>query len=265
MRARGTGSVYQRPGRTPWWIKYYDGSGTAHRESSGSTVKSDAERLLKKRLGEVASGRRLVGPGLERTTFEDLERLILEDYRLNERKSADSVRQSFRALRERFSGWRARDITYDELTSYAAARGAKAATVRREFALLHRAFILAARAGKAECPAFPTIRVQNARSGFFEQEQWEAVRENLPEHARDVGDFAYLTGWRVMEILTLAWRQVDSGFVRLSGTTTKNGVGRAFPFKGVPSTRNAPHSTPREYGNSATQVRANYPVGLSRQ
>jgi len=193
-----------------------------------------AERLLKRRLGEVSSGRRLIGPDLERTTFEDLERLILEDYRLNERKSSDSVRQSFRALRGRFAGWRARDISYDELISYATARGAKPATVKRELALLHRAFILAVRAGKAECPTFPTIRVRNARSGFFEPEQWEAVRSRLPEHIDDTGEFGYITGWRVMEILTLPWRQIDSDSVRLPGSTTKNGLGRVFPFKGFP-------------------------------
>lgn len=34
------------------------------------------------------------------------------------------------------------------------------------------------------------------------------------------------------EVLTLAWRLVDSSFIRLPGATTKNGVGRALPFKG---------------------------------
>ena len=86
MRARGTGSVYQRSGRKPWWIKYYDRNGKAHYESSGSTSRTDAERLLKKRLAEIGSGRRLVGAGVERTTFEELEQLIVDDYRLRRRE-----------------------------------------------------------------------------------------------------------------------------------------------------------------------------------
>lgn len=65
--------------------------------------------------------------------------------------------------------------------------------MRRELVLLHRAFVLAERAGKATVPRFPTVRVENARSGFFEREQWDAVRAQLPPWLQDVGDFAYLT------------------------------------------------------------------------
>jgi hypothetical protein len=158
MRARGTGSVYQRTGRKPWWIKYYDRNGKAHYESSGSNSRSDAERLLKKRLGEISSGRRLVGATVERTTFEELERMIVDDYQLRRRKSLDSVLQSFRALRRHFGGWRAIDIGYAELTHYASQRlsECKPATVRRELVLLHRAFALGRGAEKvAQIPRFP--------------------------------------------------------------------------------------------------------------
>ena len=69
MRARGTGSFYWR-GRIRW-IKYYDRDGRVRRESSHSERATEAARLLRQRLGEVASGRRL-GSDVERTTFEDL-------------------------------------------------------------------------------------------------------------------------------------------------------------------------------------------------
>lgn len=123
MRARGTGSVHRRPGRAAWYIKYYDQQGRPHRESSGSAVRADAERLLRRRLGKVADGRRLVGRERERTTFDDLERLIVDDYRLRRRKSLDSVLQSFRALRRGgFGGRRVCDIGCDDLVRYAAAQ-----------------------------------------------------------------------------------------------------------------------------------------------
>ena len=240
MRARGTGSVYQRRGSI-WWIKYYDRNGGAHYESSRSTSRADAERLLKKRLAELGSGRRLVGAAIERTTFEDLEELMVNNYRRRHLKSLESVLQSFRALRRGgFEGKRVSEIGYDELERYAAERGSvcKDATVRRELVLLHRAFVLALRAGKVtQVPPFPTIEVgDNARRGFFELHDWLAVREQLVAHYEDVGDFGYLTGWRIMEIFGLRWADIDfqSGFVRLPGSRTKSGRARSFPFHVLP-------------------------------
>lgn len=233
MKPRGSGSVYQRG--SVWWFKYYDRNGRAHRESSRSRRKADAEKKLRKRISEIADGRRVLGCDAERTTFEDLRRFIVDDYRLNGRKSLDSVHQSFRALARWFAGFRAHEISYECLEHYAAERiaeGRARATVKRELVLLHRAFVLAERAERARVPRFPTVSVHNARSGFFEREQWLAVRRHLSAPIRDVGDFAYLTGWRVMEILTLQWRQVDfaSGAVRLDPGSTKNATGRVFPF-----------------------------------
>lgn len=48
--------------------------------------------------------------------------------------------------------------------------------------------------------------------------------------------FAYHTGWRRTEILTLEWRQVDfsAGTVRLDPGTMKNDDGRVFPFAVLP-------------------------------
>ena len=61
-RERGTGSVYLKedpnnPGQKlqTWWISYYVG-GKRKRESSKSRKKSDAQALLKLRMGEHALG-----------------------------------------------------------------------------------------------------------------------------------------------------------------------------------------------------------------
>jgi integrase len=71
------------------------------------------------------------------------------------------------------------------------------------------------------------------RSGFFEREAFEAVREHLPDYLKGLISFAYISGWRTRsEILPLRWTQVDfeAGTVRLDPGTTKSGAGRIFHF-----------------------------------
>src|SRR4029450_4488793 len=72
--------------------------------------------------------------------------------------------------------------------------------------------------------------------GFFEVEQSHSILKHLPIDLRPVVEFAYLTGWRVGEILGLEWRNVDfrAGEVRLDPGATKNGEARTFPFSVYP-------------------------------
>jgi integrase len=144
------------------------------------------------------------------------------------------------ALREFFGPSYARDLTLDRLDAYVAARlndGVAPVSIRNDLAVMRRAFRLAQRAGKALCPPFPSLQVHNTRSGFFEREDFEAVRSHLPEQIQGVMTFAYCTGWRVRsEILPLQWKQIDwtAGTVRLEPDTTKNDEGRMFPFAVLP-------------------------------
>lgn len=111
------------------------------------------------------------------------------------------------------------------------------ATIRNDLAILRRAFRLAARAGKAMVPPFPTLEVHNVRTGFFEREDFEAVRSHLPAAIVPVATCAYATGWRVKsEILPLTWKQIDwtAKTIRLEPGTTKNDEGRTFPFGVLP-------------------------------
>jgi integrase len=150
------------------------------------------------------------------------------------------MKTSLSALREFFGPSYARDITLDRLDVYVAARldaGVMPASIRSDLAILRRAFRLAARAGKAIVPPFPSLQVNNTRTGFFEREDFEAARSHLPDPIQGVMTFAYCTGWRVRsEILPLQWKQIDwtAGTVRLEPGTTKNDEGHMFPFAVLP-------------------------------
>lgn len=70
----------------------------------------------------------------------------------------------------------------------------------------------------ARVPDFSLLREDNARKGFFEPEQFQAVLKHLPDHLKPVFRVAYITGWRVpSEVLTRRWQHVDleGGWLRL--------------------------------------------------
>ncbi|MBI1797870.1 MAG: tyrosine-type recombinase/integrase [Candidatus Eisenbacteria bacterium] len=244
---RGLGRHYQR-GQT-WWVQYYC-RGRLIRESSGSERESVAIKLLKRRLGEMGQGR-LVGPDVEKTTFEELAQMLFEDYRLNGRKSLDSAERSVAHLKSFFARTRAVEITTDRISAYVALRMkvAKPATIMLELAALKRMFALGLRAGRVgHKPFFPTIEVRNTRSGFFEDADLEAVLAELPRDLRPLIEFLAWSGWRIGEARSLTWRQVDfkAGVVRLEPGTTKNDDGRTFPVGALPRLQEVLRSQ-REY------------------
>lgn len=242
-KTRGLGLVYQpayvdratgeqRTAAT-WWIQY-SVRGKRYRESSGSTNRADAVKLLKRRIADAPEGRPS-GRDIEKTRFEELVRILLDDYQANRRQSIKRVGGALKNLAQFFGDSRAIDITDDRLNSYIVFREeqeAANATINRELAALKRAFRLA---GKkvGQPPRFRMLRENNARKGFFEPEQFRAVLQHLPDHLKPVFEVAYITGWRVSsELLTRKWQHLDreNGWLRLDPGESKNSEGRMFPL-----------------------------------
>jgi integrase len=109
------------------------------------------------------------------------------------------------------------------------------ATINRELELLRRALRLAH--DRQLLPSIPKVRVlpeNNTRQGFFERPDLEAVVAALPDSLRDFTRFAYLTGWRKGEIISLKWTDVDrhAGAIRLRPEAAKTGRGRTLMLEG---------------------------------
>ena len=233
-RERGAGRLYLRG--DVWWVQY-SVRGRRFRESSHSTNRRAAEKLLLRRQGEVAVGRHV--PDAERVSFEDLVALLEADYRANGRRSLDRVQRAVAHLRKAFERDRALNITTDRLTAYVADRleeGAARATIAAELAALRRGFTLAVQAGRLlSRPYFPRLALDNARQGFVSDADFSRLLTHLPADLRGPIHFAFLTGWRLRsEVLPLTWDRVDfeAGEVRLH--TSKNGQPRVFPFRVLP-------------------------------
>ena len=70
----------------------------------------------------------------------------------------------------------------------------------------------------------------NRRTGFFEQEQYEAVLSNLLGYLKGVLTMGYWTGMRKAEILGLTWDKVDLFNKLVFLERTKNGEDRTLPL-----------------------------------
>ena len=104
------------------------------------------------------------------------------------------------------------------------------ATINRELAILTRMLRLAYETSKlVRIPVIRKLKENAPRQGFFEREQFEAVRRRLRPDLQTASAIAYTYGWRMQsEVLALERRQVDlqSGTLRLDPGTTKNNEGR---------------------------------------
>jgi len=202
---RGNAENICRRGAT-WYIRFKF-RGRLYRESSKSDDKSIAKMLLEQRRREIAEGR--FGPRADRTSFDDLARLIEADYAANERRSTVDMRGRLAHLRKKLGMVRPVDVTHEMLLSYVEHRrteGAAAATIRYELIILGRMYALAINAGRLTTkPLLPTVRVRNTRTGFFEPDEVARVLAALPEDLRPAIEFAFITGWRIGEIRSLTW------------------------------------------------------------
>lgn len=252
------GSVYRPKGRKVWMIKYRSLDGRLRRESSKSTLKTVAQKLLRDRDHAKDQGV-LVTPEVGKLTFAEAVAILVDYHKAQDRKTKKLEARIGKHLTPFFGPHRPMvTITGDLIMKYTVKRKADVrispartrktrkgvitiperqkptqnATINRELAWLKHMFTLAVRSGKLLTrPHIELLPEHNARQGFFEDDQLQAVLRALPEEARAVVEFAAITGWRVKsEVLTREWRHVDfqRGEVKLDRYEAKNKEPRIF-------------------------------------
>lgn len=87
-RPKGSDCLYLR-GKT-WWIKYSDPNRRARPESAEPTKRSEAQSLLKRRLGKCEDGT-LEEPQIKRIQIDVLAEDPLRDYRINGKRSIEGA------------------------------------------------------------------------------------------------------------------------------------------------------------------------------
>ncbi len=170
------GSIYKRNRRNRqgkliqspvWWIKYFR-SGLPYRESSGSTRRADAERLLREREGRIARGQPII-LNVEKILFLELLNDLTILYSVQGYSTLPELRRRVRLhIEPFFRNSRAMTITPADVMSFIQSRqeaGASSAEINRELSVIRRAFTLAVENGKLlHRPKFRLLPEHNART-----------------------------------------------------------------------------------------------------
>jgi len=235
-RPRKTGSIFKMHGSDNLWVKYYK-DGKAIRESAHSPLRSEATKLLARRLGQVETGS-FVGIRVEKIRVSELGDDLLVNYRVNGMKSISDLQRRWDLhLKPFFGDKRAVEVSSALVSRYIDARqeaGAENGTINRELAALKRMFNLARQSTPRKVnniPYIKTLKENNTRVGFLESKQHDALAAATGKTGlwlRTIFELGYAFGWRHEELLGLRVRQVDlaAGTVRLDPGSTKNGEGR---------------------------------------
>jgi len=232
--------IYRRMRSPHLWIAY-SRNGKRFRESVEDDRLTVARKLLALREGEIAQGK-VPALNLQRIRFKELAEDFLNDYRSNQRKSLSRAELAVRTLSGFFEGMRAADITTDQINKYVLWRQGQPTpkgqmpsngTINRELSALKRMFSLAAQNTPPKVRNIPHIvhlNENNVRTGFFERDEFLALKGALLPYLRPLVTAAYWTGMRKGELLSLQWGQLDLRERRiiLEPGTTKNNQGRVI-------------------------------------
>ena len=239
MKKRGSGSIYPRPGTSILWCVYHL-RGKRFREPTGETDEKSAQKYLDRRLMEIGADkigcRKFVAPAQEKLLISDLLDALAADYELRGKFNAP-VRSHLKHMYQAFGDMPAMQLTAEAVDEYILARQkerVKPATINRRTDLLRQSYTLAIqRRHLLNAPFVRHVSEKgNARRGFFEENQFRAVCERLPQDLADLALYGYLSGWRAGECATLGWDDVEGDVIRLRAEHSKTGEARQIVLVG---------------------------------
>ena len=232
---RGDGRIFRQKGSSYWWCAYYL-HGKEHRESSKSTDRAVAVRLLRRRLKEVGAAQlgawAFAGPKAERITVAQLlEALRADKLRRGRRDPASEMHMLGRVWGQRL----AISVTGPDVAAWTdqlAAQGYRPASINRFTQLLAQAYRLGRENGLVVVA--PVIKrlseTDNVRTGLFTSAQFDRLIAELPAYLQDFASWARCTGWRAGSIRSLRWDDVEDDRLRVQAQYSKDRTSHVIPL-----------------------------------
>jgi integrase len=209
-----------------------------------------AKRVYQQKLIEWERKKYLKLEAKKEYTFEELLGWYLDHPKAKRKKTYLRDVEMSRILREHFGQRHAREIKptdietfQDRMLETPSKRGRpyKPATVNRFTTLFKRIYNLAIRDDMVEknpCWKVPPLPERNVRDRIVSPEEFEVMKNQLPEYAL-ILSLGYYLGMREGEILNLREKQIhfydsgaEEGSIELYDGETKSGEGRKIPFRG---------------------------------
>ena len=255
-RANGEGSLVMLPGCRYWYACYYV-NGKQVRVSTRTTVKTQAQTLLRKWMGNADNGQ---APVSRKLRYADLRQMLIDSYVAAGNKSLKSKADGSDTIAgltelDEFCGYKTtvvddkltisdRGVSVTALTTDFAKRfvrqrrdeGVGNAAINRSLASLRRMLNLAKREKKIhDVPYIEFQKEPPARKGFLEQQDFDRLIKLLLTHLRPLVTFLYYDGVRVGEALQIEWTQVNlkTRLIRLEDEQTKGDEARILPLPSV--------------------------------
>jgi hypothetical protein len=203
MSRHGDG-LYQRPDSAVFWITYQNADGRRVRESTHTTDRDTAKRVLEDKKGRIARGDSPL-PRMDRVPYTEAREDLLTYYRVHGTRNITEAEGRLDHLDPYFTGARIARIGAAEVEAYALHRqqaGAANATINRELATLSKMLRLAYEHRKLErAPVVKKLREADPRAGFVSRQEFDAIAKHLPDDLRTAALVAFVLGWRKREVL----------------------------------------------------------------
>lgn len=220
----------KKVGEKKYNVDFHPGRGKKRVRRTVNGTRKTAEAVLEELKQRALRG--VFGwPTTSPMSIKDLAELVVQDYKDNSRKSQHSAHQLYKIWVNEIGNHLAEEVSSDTLKELGRKwmeSGLTPGRVNRRMSFIIRGYSIAMCSDQPKIskrPKWKKLKEAAPRSGFFEWEDFEKVREELPLHARPPVSIEYWAAMRSGEVHGLQWTQVrfehDTGDVLIQLSDSK--------------------------------------------